>query len=178
MWIDRHSNQESGFSLMELLVSVAIVGVLVATAVPEFQSYKKKAYDALALSYMKNAVAALNVAANDIDTGERVLDAHTIRHIPTTPESLADYKSAFPGLLPPDDMKVYANLFHQTDIYDNVTGIRLSVSVGHCKGTSSYTFNSYFSSDQIYIENIECNGKVGCIYMGGDGIVHTKDGCT
>ena len=51
--------QQKGFTLIELLVSVAIIGILSSIAIPAFSDYRNRAYNAAALSDLKNATSAL-----------------------------------------------------------------------------------------------------------------------
>jgi type IV pilus assembly protein PilA len=60
-----------GFTLMELLVVVAIIGVLAAIAVPEYQSYRARSFDTRALSDLRNV--AIGEEAYFLDT-ERYLN--------------------------------------------------------------------------------------------------------
>ena len=48
-----------GFTLIELLIVIAIVCILVAVALPQFSAYRKAAYDAAALSDLRNATTIL-----------------------------------------------------------------------------------------------------------------------
>ena len=49
---------QKGFSLVELLVVVAIIGILSTIAVPQYSEYRKRAYDSAARSDVRNIITA------------------------------------------------------------------------------------------------------------------------
>ena len=51
-------NEEMGFTIIELLVVVAIIGILVAIAIPQFNAYRRKSYESHVKSDLRNAAAA------------------------------------------------------------------------------------------------------------------------
>ena len=63
----RKKNQK-GFTLVELMIVVAIIGILAAIAIPQFQAYRAKAFNAAAESDLKNFKTAMEAALADNQT--------------------------------------------------------------------------------------------------------------
>ena len=66
---------DDGFTLAELLIVVAIIGVLVAIAIPVFSPLLERAREATDLSNVRSAYAEVMTAAASADTASPLYQA-------------------------------------------------------------------------------------------------------
>lgn len=86
-------SKKQGFTLIELMLVVAIIGILAAIAVPNFMSYRERSYDKVANTVLKNITSAQSAynAAYGIYTSDQTALMSMDPNIPVSTTTLVSW---------------------------------------------------------------------------------------
>jgi len=90
-----HMREESGFTLIEILVVILIIGVLAAIVIPTLLSQKSKAYDAVAKEVVRNGETAAETYASEHEGKYDSLSLEAVHQADPTIQTAAAGKNAY-----------------------------------------------------------------------------------
>lgn len=124
--VHQNHRRESGFTLIELMIVVAIIGILAAVAVPQFLAYRNKARTSAVMGFGETIRAALAAYAvddpnNGYPTDQVVTDESTL--VATVNENGGDLPEQLPFTLASYTPEVKSDVVVDYTIWLKVTGV-------------------------------------------------------
>jgi type IV pilus assembly protein PilA len=102
----RRDGDESGFTLIELMVVVLIIAILIAIAIPTFLGARSRAQDKAAQSSLRNALTAAKTIYTDKEDYQLATIDSTATHTLKATEPSLSFVAGSPALTTADGPKV------------------------------------------------------------------------
>ena len=132
--IDCKKQFNQGFTLIELMIVVAIIGVLAAVSIPTYATHKTKAFNASAISYLQF-----------IATGQENYWVSNQTYISIPAGDGPSPTGIIPGTTVPSGVGYIVGVFPSTSTDStsgNATGTDYTAYTGHIKGSNVYALDS------------------------------------
>jgi len=123
-----------GFTLIELMIVIAIIGILAAIAIPAFSVFKTKAFNAGAISYLQF-----------ITTAESNYQVENQLNISVPPGDGPGPSGIVPGTTVPSGVGYVVGVFPAVGVDSqngNTTGTDFVAFTGHARGDRVYAVDS------------------------------------
>lgn len=146
--------RDSGFTLVELLTVIAIIGVVAGLGLQSFKEYRAKSAYAVAEQTLGDARVALEAALSEPDAAFP-FDLTNLSQSAPGPFADANANSLFPGFRVPKNVKVTVN--HDPSCVSGAC-LSKSVEVRHCTGLDYVTWQRYGDGVEIKLEHISGSG--------------------